>query len=76
MAFALACGGAETTGVSEGTEAVPTEAQAPATEAMPGGVSAQTLPGSGCGAFKQTCCQNQVCNTGLECDPATLKCLY
>ncbi|NOK22500.1 hypothetical protein [Corallococcus carmarthensis] len=73
LAFALACGGAETTD-AEQTEGVSTESQAPATEAGSGDVSAQVGPG--CGGFKQRCCEGKYCNTGYECSPGTLTCLH
>lgn len=73
LSLAVACGGVETTDV-EAPEAVSTEAQAPTTEAVSEETSAQGLPG--CGAFKQPCCELKYCNTGFECDPRTLKCLY
>ncbi|GMU01687.1 hypothetical protein KH5H1_58070 [Corallococcus caeni] len=69
LGFALACGGAETTD-AEQPEGVTAEAQAPES----GDVSAQVGPG--CGGFKQRCCEGKYCNTGFECSPSTLTCLY
>lgn len=75
MTAALACGGGvEPTEAGDGAGAVTTEAQAPAAE-KPSPDSPELIP-PGCGAFKQSCCQGLYCNTGLECDPSTLRCLY
>lgn len=38
-------------------------------------VSTTGLP-PGCGAFKQPCCEGYICNTNLECDPTSKRCLY
>jgi hypothetical protein len=70
MAVTAACGGVDPTEADQvGEPGVP-----PTAEAVSNNVSA-ILP-DGCGAFKQRCCTNYVCNTGLECDPASGTCLY
>ncbi len=71
MATTLACGGVE----AEPGEA-PEAAAPPAVEVV-GSDSATQLPyPTGCGGFREPCCSGNVCNTNLECDPATLRCLY
>ena len=67
LASAVGCGGVEPADAVIEPDA--TEAKAE------GEISAQGLP-PGCGAWKQTCCEGYICNTGLECDPATKRCYY
>lgn len=38
-------------------------------------VSSMGYP-TGCGGFRQRCCEYSACNYGLECDPASRTCLY
>ncbi|QAT85043.1 hypothetical protein EJ065_3482 [Corallococcus coralloides] len=72
LSLALACGGTEAAD-TEQTEGISADVQAPTMDAVSDDVSAQNKPG--CGAWKQPCCELKYCNSGLECDPSTLKCL-
>jgi hypothetical protein len=65
LASAAGCGGVEQEDPAGVTDPVESS----------GDISAQGLP-PGCGAFKQTCCEGYICNTNLECDPASKRCLY
>lgn len=74
---AVACIGADPEEIGE-DEAEDTEEAASAVtqeEAAPDDASLLPIP-PGCGDFQQRCCAGNVCKSYLECDPATLRCLY
>ncbi|ADO73033.1 uncharacterized protein STAUR_5262 [Stigmatella aurantiaca DW4/3-1] len=70
MTAAIACGGMAPEDASPG-EAEATPVAANASESA----SAAPIP-PGCGYFKQRCCADNVCYSGLECDPSTKTCLH